>query len=137
MPEPLQVPRDIHGVLRPNGTLYLTAPQGWGEHQLPHDYFRCTSFGLRYLFQKAGFEEIFIRPQGGYFWYLGDRISWLPKHLLKPPRNRLIKLLGKPWRWLFEWTCVALIPVICFYLDRHDTRHAFTLDYACCVRRPG
>lgn len=137
MPEPLQVPRDIHGVLRPNGTLYLTAPQGWGEHQLPHDYFRCTSFGLRYLFQKAGFEEIFIRPQGGYFWYLGDRISWLPKHVFKPPRNRLIKLLGKPWRWLFEWTCVALIPVICFYLDRHDTRHAFTLDYACCVRRPG
>jgi SAM-dependent methyltransferase len=133
--EPLLVVQELYRVLRPGGALYLTAPQGYREHQAPHDYFRFTSFGLRHLFRKAGFEEVFVRPEGGYFLYLGDRISRLPRYLPQP-RNRLARLLGKPWRWALEWTCAALIPVICFYLDRRDTRQEFTLGYACCVRRP-
>jgi hypothetical protein len=61
-------------VLRPGGRLYLIAPQGWEEHNAPHDYFRYTKYGLRYLFEKTGYWVISIAPLGGYFWYIGHRI---------------------------------------------------------------
>jgi ubiquinone/menaquinone biosynthesis C-methylase UbiE len=52
--------KELHRVLRPGGVLYLTAPQGWFEHQPPHDYFRFTSFALRKIFGEAGFEITYI-----------------------------------------------------------------------------
>lgn len=38
--------------------LLITVPFVWDEHEQPHDFARYTSFGLRHLLEKSGFEII-------------------------------------------------------------------------------
>lgn len=47
---------EIGRVLRPGGQLLLTIPFIWDEHEQPWDYARYTSFGLKNLLEKNGFE---------------------------------------------------------------------------------
>lgn len=49
---------EIYRVLKPDGTLLLTVPMAWDEHEQPFDYGRYTSFGLIHLFKKHKFEII-------------------------------------------------------------------------------
>jgi hypothetical protein len=45
-------------VLRPGGRLLLTVPFIWDEHEQPRDYARYSSFGLRALLERTGFELV-------------------------------------------------------------------------------
>jgi SAM-dependent methyltransferase len=67
VPDPQLALREIHRVLRPGGLLYLTAPQAWGLHYEPEDYFRYTKYGISHLLNKAGFQLFEIRQMGGLF----------------------------------------------------------------------
>jgi SAM-dependent methyltransferase len=46
---------EIGRVLRPGGTLLLTVPFVWDEHEQPYDYARYSSFGLQHLLDANGF----------------------------------------------------------------------------------
>ena len=54
VPEPWRMVEDMARVLKPGGHLILTAPHIWGLHEVPHDYFRFTSYGLQHLARRAG-----------------------------------------------------------------------------------
>ena len=47
---------EINRVLKPKGNLLLTVPFVWDEHEQPYDYARYSSFGLKSLLEKNGFE---------------------------------------------------------------------------------
>ena len=47
---------EIRRVLRPGGCLVLTVPFVWDEHEQPHDFARYSSFGLKALLERNGFE---------------------------------------------------------------------------------
>lgn len=47
---------EIRRVLKPGGKLLLTVPFVWDEHEQPWDYARYSSFGLKSLLEKNGFE---------------------------------------------------------------------------------
>jgi SAM-dependent methyltransferase len=49
---------EVHRVLKPGGRLLMTMPFVWDEHEQPHDYARYSSFGIRYLVEKHGFEIV-------------------------------------------------------------------------------
>jgi SAM-dependent methyltransferase len=49
---------EINRVLKMNGKLLLTVPFVWDEHEQPYDYARYSSFGLKSLLEKHGFEII-------------------------------------------------------------------------------
>src|SRR5436190_17791532 len=51
-PEPARVIAEFQRVLSPGGTVHLVVPHMWEEHQRPHDYFRFTSSGIRYLMER-------------------------------------------------------------------------------------
>ncbi len=49
---------EINRVLRPGGVLVLTVPFIWDEHEQPYDFGRYSSFGLRAVLERTGFEVI-------------------------------------------------------------------------------
>lgn len=54
--EPTAFLSELRRVLRPGGQLVVTVPFVWDEHEQPYDFARYSSFGLRYLATKCGFE---------------------------------------------------------------------------------
>jgi SAM-dependent methyltransferase len=126
VPEPGCVLQECRRVLRGQGMLYLVAPQSWGMHQAPQDYYRFTRYGLLRSLQNAGFETLHIEPVGGAFWNLGSRSLHLLTHFdgWKFPLALLLSpILG------------FLIPILCFYLDALDSRREDTLGYHVVARR--
>ena len=49
---------EIYRVLKLDGLLLLTVPFVWDEHEQPWDYARYSSFGLKSLLEKNGFEVL-------------------------------------------------------------------------------
>lgn len=68
-------------VLRPGGTLILTVPFLWPEHEQPNDCLRYTSFGLRNLLEQRGFcverQEKLTRSGGAICALWSDRLNTL------------------------------------------------------------
>jgi SAM-dependent methyltransferase len=65
--EPSTVLAQVYRVLKPGGTLWLSTPLFFAEHEAPHDYFRYTQYGLRYLLESAGFVILRIEWLEGYY----------------------------------------------------------------------
>ncbi len=49
---------EIQRVLKPQGYVLLTAPFLGDEHEQPFDFYRYSSYGMRYLLEKHNFEII-------------------------------------------------------------------------------
>ena len=45
-------------ILKPNGVVVLTMPFVWDEHEQPYDFARYSSFGIKALLEKHGFEVL-------------------------------------------------------------------------------
>jgi SAM-dependent methyltransferase len=75
VPEPLVMMQEIARVLRSGGCLILTTPQTWGLHEAPHDYYRYTEFGLRYLAERSGLTVERVQPTCGIWATVGQRLS--------------------------------------------------------------
>src|SRR5438067_5841980 len=58
VPDPHAFLSEIRRVLKMDGTLLLTVPFVWDEHEQPHDYSRYSSFGMRHLLHTQGFRVI-------------------------------------------------------------------------------
>ncbi len=72
VPRPWDAMGEFSRVLRPDGTLILSVPHLSVLHEIPHDYFRYTPYGLTSLCERAGLEVASIEPTGGlgcFFWH--------------------------------------------------------------------
>ena len=83
-------------ILKRNGHMIISVPFQWWEHEAPHDYYRYTSFGLRYALEKAGFEVVEILPQRGFFtmWLL--KFNYFTSRFVRGPRpiSSVLRFLG-------------------------------------------
>ena len=122
VPEPKQVLAEIARCLRPGAPLLAVVPHEWEVHQHPHDYYRYTCFGMRYLLEQTGFKDIVIEPSGGFFRLLARRC--------------LNSLQFFPWplkaiAFLFAAPAALLLPLF----DPLDKRKDFTVGYLCTARK--
>ena len=47
---------EINRVTKINGSLLITLPFVWDEHEIPFDFARYTSFGITHLLERHGFK---------------------------------------------------------------------------------
>ena len=55
---PDEILKELNRVLKKEGTILLTCPFAICEHEVPNDFARYSSYGLKALFEKNGFEVI-------------------------------------------------------------------------------
>lgn len=63
--EPGTALSEINRILKPGGHVYITTPMTWYLHYEPHDYFRFTPYGLKYLLEQHRFGIVSLVPLGG------------------------------------------------------------------------
>jgi SAM-dependent methyltransferase len=128
---------EIARVLRPGGTLHLTAPQSFREHQAPHDYWRFTQYSLRMLAEKAGLEAIEVEALGGYFAFMGDRFPAFHRYMFSNKRKLRWRILTAPISLLSRPFFTRFLPWMCAKLDPLDTKRTWVNGYGLHARKPG
>lgn len=121
--EPQVFLSEAHRILRGGGGMILQVPFMWWVHEAPHDYYRYTRFGLQYLFDKAGFVDVQIYPQTGFWtmWIL--KFNYQTTRLIRGPwliRKLMAALLRGVW---------AIDQRIAPWLDKHWKGDAETAGY--------
>lgn len=127
VPEPGRALAEMARVLTDGGVLVLSVPHLSRLHEIPHDYYRYTEYGLRYLLQSNDLELVSIQRRGGLFSFLGHQAATL--------------LLGLGWghagsealvRLLNRW----LLTMPCYWLDKLEAQASlFALGYVVVARR--
>jgi len=125
LPEPDFFLCECNRILKPTGLLFMTVPFMWHVHEEPHDYFRYTQYGLRYLLEKNGFSEIAIEEKTGFWlmWWL--RFNY---HTICFARGPL-KYLWYPIWWFTQ------VPGI--LLDKVDPDSRQPAGYVIQAKKPG
>jgi SAM-dependent methyltransferase len=59
-----EVGRELFRVIKPGGSLWLTMPLLYREHESPFDYRRLTSFGLKRFAEDMGFQIAALKTVG-------------------------------------------------------------------------
>ena len=107
--DPIQMLGEFARVLRPGGSVLLTSPFMWHLHDEPHDYWRFTEFGLKLLFERAGFHVLALRRVNGF---LGAMLQ-MQCYLLLQSSGRL-RFLTRPLVW-----CLQSFAMLVAFLDRN------------------
>jgi len=99
-----QALREMQRVLKPGGYCVLTAPFIARLHGLPHDYWRFSISGLRYLLEKSGFKVEVIEAMGGYFttlYYLRQFFVYekCQKYIWSRWLCKVWMSVHNPWAW--------------------------------------
>jgi len=128
VPDPFRAAQEIYRILSPGGVALVSVPHLSRLHDLPHDYYRYTRYGLAQLLTQAGFEVVQIAERGGLFSFLGHQIS-----------NMLLSLtwsmpVVKTIAWYFNrW----FVTQLSFKLDEVFNRSGiFALGYTAVALKP-
>ncbi len=89
--EPIKALQEVNRILVDNGQVYISVPQGAGDHFIPHHYFNFTRYGLEYVLKKAGFEIVHYERLDGIFTYVANRMMKLG-HIVEEQYSKNILL---------------------------------------------
>ncbi|CAK8711715.1 Methyltransferase domain-containing protein [Candidatus Electronema halotolerans] len=114
--EPQLFLNESYRILKHGGRMILQVPFMWWVHEEPCDYFRYTRYGLKYMFEKAGFADIEVYPTSGFWtvWIL--KFNYQSTRLIRGPwpvRNFMAIIMRLIWAvdqrvapWLDNyWKC--------------------------------
>ena len=121
--EPQIMLNEAHRILKPGGTIFLTVPWQWWIHEKPYDFYRYTPYGLDYMFNKAGFIDVSIEAQGGFFTMWVLKLNYFTKRFVRGPL---------PFRWFIN---AVLIPL--WYIGQVSAPYLDILDWRRELESPG
>jgi SAM-dependent methyltransferase len=74
---------EINRILKDGGNFLFTIPFGWEEHEQPYDFARYTSFGIKSLLEKHGFEVVALNKTNNFILALAQNlISYIDTSVL-------------------------------------------------------
>ena len=124
LPEPKEVLVELNRVLKPGGTVYVTCPLYYEEHEKPYDFYRYTQFGLNHLLAEANFDVVDVQWLEGYYGTLAYQFSLADRSLasgtsgLRGIKGKLCNLFNAMLRPLFR--------ALSGYFTRLDLHHKHT-----------
>jgi SAM-dependent methyltransferase len=77
---------EAHRILKPGGSMILQVPWQWWVHEAPYDFFRYTPYALQHMYEKAGFVDIKVVPQSGYFTTAVLKQNYFTRRFVRGPR---------------------------------------------------
>lgn len=86
LPNPQLVLTEMLRLLKPNGTLWLSAPLFYEEHEVPFDFYRYTQFGFKQQLTQAGFQVEQTQWLEGYYGTLAYQADLAVRSLPLNPR---------------------------------------------------
>lgn len=108
--EPQTMLNESFRILRSKGSLLLQVPWQWRVHEAPYDFFRYTPYGLRHMLTKAGFVNIDIQPQSGFFTMWFTKLNYFTRGFVRGPAilKILITALLIPLWYITQWLAPLL-----------------------------
>lgn len=141
VPCPHVVLAEFYRLLRPGGTLWITAPLYYEEHEVPFDYYRYTQYGLRFLCEKAGFIVEELEWLEGYWGTLSYQWRLAAYHLplrLKGDKTSKLLRIVSPFALGIIKLVLGIAGVFAAYLDviMRDTSRGHCKNYRLVARKP-
>lgn len=122
--EPKMMLKEAYRIMKPGGRIFIAVPFQWRIHESPHDYFRYTRFGLKYLMESVGFVDVEVAETTGFWsmWLL--KLNYQTARLVRGPRplRVLIRALLVPF-WFVNQSAAPMMDRL--FRDRHETAGYF------------
>lgn len=67
---------EMNRLLKSEGYCIITTPFLWHLHEEPIDFYRYTKYGLKYLFEKNGFEIVELKTLSGFCVTFGQQLVY-------------------------------------------------------------
>ena len=78
IPNPQSMVDEMFRILKPGGKAFLVVPFALHEHQQPYDFYRYTRFGVKHLFDTAGFTNVNVYSDSSEEFAMGhEAYKWL------------------------------------------------------------
>jgi len=124
--EPEKALRECYRLLVPGGYALYSVPFIWHLHEEPRDFYRYTKYGLKYIFEKTGFEIVEIHPLSGFWVTFGQLLVYNIYRFHRGPLRYfpIIPAIG------------ILIQVFSLILDKADKTSQWTWMYFVIARKP-
>jgi SAM-dependent methyltransferase len=124
--EPEQALRECHRVLKRGGVAIYSVPFIWHLHEEPRDFYRYTKYGLKYLFEKNGFEIVELKALSGFWVTFGQLFVY-----------NIYRFNRGPLRYIPIIPTIGLvIQAISYMLDTIDKTEKWTWVYMTVARKP-
>ena len=124
--EPERALRECYRVLKKGGVAIYSVPFIWHLHEEPRDFYRFSKYGLKYIFEKVGFEVTEINALSGFWVTFGQLFVY---NIYRFNRESLgyipiIPMIG------------LIIQGISYLLDMIDKTEQWTWMYMVVARKP-
>jgi SAM-dependent methyltransferase len=124
--EPEKALQECLRVLKPGGHAIYSVPFIWHLHEEPRDFFRFSRYGLKYLFEKTGFEVVEIKALSGFWVTFGQLLVY---NLYRYNKGFI--------RWLYIIDLLGIIiQFVSWILDQLDKSDQWTWMYMAVVKKP-
>lgn len=106
---------ELNRVLKTNGQMLISVPFAWNEHEVPNDFGRYTSFGLKYLLEKSGF-EIVNQEKTGHFAAVIAQYTALYIYELIKSKNKYLNMVSS---MIFISPFILIGSILSFIMPRN------------------